>query len=154
MVRYQEIKGKYGHAVFRGFRLEAIKKWLELQLQYEPMLVEADRMLIPKLKRIKDKKWLADIHSLPCLITKQQTNIVAHHLLRSPSRLGMGGKSGDNHIVPLTDKMHKALHNHGNETEFFKLHNIEDAVEISEELFRNKNDIDACFAIIYMAGEE
>ena len=111
-------------------------------------------MLIPKLKRIKDKKWLADIHKLPCLITKKEEDVVAHHLLRSPSRLGMGGKSGDNHIVPLTDTMHKALHNHGNETEFFALHDIEDVVEIAEELYHNRDNIDVCFAIIYMAGEE
>tara|TARA_R100001082_G_scaffold76742_1_gene44662 strand:- start:2094 stop:2429 length:336 start_codon:yes stop_codon:yes gene_type:complete len=111
-------------------------------------------MLIPKIKRIKDKKWLADIHTLPCLITKKEQDVVAHHLLRSPSRLGMGGKSGDNHIVPLTDEMHKQLHAYGNETEFFELHNIEDVVGIAEELYRNRNNIDVCFAIIYMAGEE
>jgi hypothetical protein len=110
-------------------------------------------MLIPKINRIKDKKWLAAIHELPCLITKQQTNIVAHHLLRSPSRLGMGGRSGDNHVVPLTDKMHKALHNHGDETDFFESHDIQDVVEIAEELYHNKNNIHECIKIILMVGE-
>ena len=111
-------------------------------------------MLIPKIKRIKDKKWLTNIHNLPCLVTKQEENIVAHHLLRSPSRLGIGGKSGDNHIVPLTDQTHKELHNMGNEEKFFALHNIFNVVDIAEQLYENRNNINECISIIYIAGEE
>jgi hypothetical protein len=60
----------------------------------------------------------------------------------------MGGKSGDNHIVPLTDSMHKALHNFGDETKFFENYGIENVVEIAEELYYNKNDLLACEQII------
>ena len=97
---------------------------------------------------IRDKKWLKDVHRLPCVCTNQQIGIVAHHLLRCSSRIGLSGKSGDQHILPMTDAKHKELHNMGDEIKFFKKHGIKDPVALAEKLYENRKCLNSCIIAI------
>ena len=96
---------------------------------------------------IRDRKWVRKAHRLPCVCTNQQSEIVVHHLLRSPSRRGYR-RSGDNHILPMTDAKHKELHNRGNETKFFVKHGIKDPVGLAEKLYKNRDNLNACIIAI------
>tara|TARA_R110000764_G_scaffold240086_1_gene342184 strand:- start:159 stop:500 length:342 start_codon:yes stop_codon:yes gene_type:complete len=97
---------------------------------------------------IRDKKWLSDCHNLPCVCTNQQTAIVTHHLLRCPSRRGFR-RSGDNHILPMTDAKHKELHNMGDEKKFFEDHGVSDPVGLAEKLYANRHCLNSCIIAIH-----
>lgn len=57
-------------------------------------------------KAIRDKKYLAFVHELPCLVTGA-SEVEAHHLI---SARGGWGRRGDNWVVPLSPDMHRELH--------------------------------------------
>lgn len=74
----------------------------------------------------KDKKHLAWVRTLPCLICKagyySHTNEVhAHHLMKPYDGFrGMSLKANDRNVIPLCSKHHSLLHTkYGNEFHFF-----------------------------------
>ena len=96
---------------------------------------------------IRDRKWVRKAHRLPCVCTNQQSEIVVHHLLRSHSRRGYR-RSGDNHILPMTDAKHKELHHMGDETKFFAEHGIKDPVGLAEKIYGKRDSLNACIIAI------
>tara|TARA_Y100001938_G_C8023272_1_gene396539 strand:+ start:329 stop:661 length:333 start_codon:yes stop_codon:yes gene_type:complete len=83
-------------------------------------------------KLYKNKAHLAWVHDLGCCLRNAKVadalrpscmgEIQAHHLLKpwNGSR-GMAMKASDKNVIPLCFAHHQALHNRGNELEFFRL---------------------------------
>ena len=103
---------------------------------------------VPKApKRIVDKAHSDFLHTLPCCLTGTRQQIIQHHILRAPSR--KGGRAGDNHSLPMSDVLHKILHDkEGNELRFFAKYGIKDPVRLAERLYENTGDYAACIQIL------
>ena len=100
-------------------------------------------------KALRSKPHSRFIHELPCCLSGSMQNIIQHHLLRCPSR---AGRSGDQHSVPMTDSLHKELHdNWGDERAFFAAFDIYDPVSLAVELFANTGNFDKCLEILESA---
>jgi hypothetical protein len=103
--------------------------------------------------RIRNKRHLAFLHELPCVCTGAMQPIVAHHLLRCESRLGMGGKAGDQHTIPLLHSVHVALHHNGDETSFLAGYGIDAPECLANLLYENTGNFNTCIEIIQNARE-
>lgn len=79
--------------------------------------------------------------------------IVAHHLLRCSSRLGMSGKAGDQHMIPLSHAIHVALHGNGDETAFLASYGIHNAEALAEALHANTGNHVVCIQLINEARQ-
>lgn len=84
-----------------------------------------------KSPRFRSRAYLAYVASLGCCICGQPG--IGHHLLRGASH-GMGLKAGDDHVIPLCDLHHRALHLNGNETRYLDAHGI-DGPELARTIF-------------------
>lgn len=89
-------------------------------------------MLIPKSKKIKNKRHLEYVARQRCCLTFTSEdwcrgNVQAHHLLKPyEGKRGMGMRSSDNNVVPLCYYHHAQLHDQkGDEDSFWRLHNKE-----------------------------
>ena len=103
-------------------------------------------------KRIVDKDHVSFLHDLECCLSGVRSQIIVHHLLRCPSR--QGKRSGDNHTVPMTDALHKRLHDiEGDELAIFARYGINDPVALAEALYANTGDHSKCIQIIQEARE-
>jgi len=89
-----------------------------------------------KKPRIKDIKYLDFVATLPCMIYGIEDGTVSgHHLLKTGMR-GIGLKSPDDYVVPLSYEAHHYLHNSGlNEDDFFSENGITNQVEIAQALY-------------------
>jgi hypothetical protein len=63
------------------------------------------------IQRVKSKKYLDYVRSLPCVITGQE-GVHAHHLI-GHGEGGMGLKSSDLLAFPLSSELHDELHRYG-----------------------------------------
>jgi len=89
------------------------------------------KMLIPKAKKIKNKKHLIFVSNQRCCLTTVSAdwcngNVQAHHLLKPYSgKRGMGMKASDNNVVPLCYGHHAELHDkNGDEDSFWTTYNL------------------------------
>lgn len=99
-------------------------------------------------KPLRSKAPLQFLHELPCICTGAMQPIVAHHLLRCPSRRGQY-KAGDQHTVPLLHSVHVSLHDDwGDELAFFASYGITDPVEIANGLWANTGNHAVCIELI------
>ena len=86
-------------------------------------------MLIPKSKKaIKDRKHLAFVASLPCVICGQ-LGVQIHHLIGNygpdgPVR-GWGMRAGDDFTIAMCERHHRLLHADGNEKRYLEAHGID-----------------------------
>jgi len=83
-------------------------------------------MLIPKTKKIRNKRLLQFVAEHPCALNLLSDDwckgvIQAHHLLKPyDGNRGMGMKSGDNNSIPLCQYHHMLVHDiKGNEDQFW-----------------------------------
>ena len=83
-------------------------------------------------KLYKNKAHLAWVHDLGCCLRNAEIAdairpicngvIQAHHLLKPWNGFrGIGMKASDKNVIPLCFAHHQALHNRGNEFDFFRL---------------------------------
>lgn len=63
------------------------------------------------IPRVKSKKYLDFVRSMPCAITGKE-QVEAHHLI-GHGQGGMGLKSSDLLAFPLCPELHRELHDHG-----------------------------------------
>ena len=112
-------------------------------------------LMFPKqAPAIKDAKHTGFIHELVCVICGNP-EVQQHHLLRGRTRRGQY-RAGDNESLPMCARHHNvgpdALHEmikHGiDEPEFFALHGIKDYVGLSDAIYVNSGDYEACMALI------
>jgi len=87
--------------------------------------------MIPKTKKIKNKKHLIFVSNQTCCLTSVSAdwcngNVQAHHLLKPYSgKRGMGMKASDNNVVPLCYSHHAELHDkNGDEDSFWTTYNL------------------------------
>lgn len=85
---------------------------------------------------------LAMVRDLTCCVCGSGLNIHAHHLLRAdPNSRGMGMKNADRWAIPLCQRDHDALHQHGGEEEFLMEHGI-DGRALAAALWAERGDVD------------
>jgi len=87
--------------------------------------------MIPKTKKIKNKKHLIFVSNQKCCLTSIAAdwcngNVQAHHLLKPYSgKRGMGMKASDNNAVPLCYSHHAELHDkNGDEDSFWTTYDL------------------------------
>ena len=73
---------------------------------------------ITKTRRIRNKDHLRYVASQPCLICRRKPSEAHHIRYAEPTAIGM--KVGDNWTVPLCPVHHRALHDHGNEEDWWR----------------------------------
>ena len=70
---------------------------------------------------IRDKKWLLHLRDEPCIFSSQLGNdnqsVVAHHIGGG----GMGMKASDDLSLPMLQKHHTQVHQHGEASTYRKL---------------------------------
>ena len=94
--------------------------------------IDKSELVIGSPKRIRAPEHLKWVATLPCLICQRQPSD-AHHLKRvQPNALGR--KPGDQWVVPLCRIHHRALHDAGDETRWWRDKNI-DAGEAAQKLW-------------------
>jgi hypothetical protein len=72
--------------------------------------------------KIRCKKHLKHVASLPCLVCEEwNETVVPHHLLRFGGK-GVGTKACDSLTVPLCHAHHSELHRMGDELAFFDMY--------------------------------
>lgn len=64
-------------------------------------------LLLPKLKPIRDRRYLDFLKTQPCLFTGERETEPAHI-----GTLGKGIKSGDDEAIPLSWRLHRLGHQH------------------------------------------
>jgi len=85
-----------------------------------------------KIARIREPRYLADLHDCPCCIPGcQRGPIHAHHLTCAPEPKARGLKASDRYCLPLCVYHHSALHADGNERRWWGLWGI-DASELCQ----------------------
>lgn len=73
-----------------------------------------------KSKRLRDKKYLAHVRQLGCLVCRTPWCGDAHHITYAePNALSL--KVGDNWVVPLCRNCHFDLHMKGDERKFWDI---------------------------------
>ena len=86
--------------------------------------IDKSELTIASPKRIRAPGHLKWVATLPCLICQRQPSD-AHHLKRvQPNALGR--KPGDQWVVPLCRIHHRALHDAGDETRWWKNNDIDE----------------------------
>lgn len=104
-----------------------------------------------KNPRIHNKKHLAWIRTLPCILTGRP-NVDAAHIRFSDAAYGkinpgVGAKPHDFWTLPLSRDMHDAQHRM-NERKFWQYHGIDDPLKIALALYVNTGDDEAAAAIL------
>lgn len=92
-------------------------------------------MSFPKAKPYRNKKYLAWIRSLNCVVSGRPAEM-AHHVIACGFGGGMGTKIGDNYAIPLTAELHQLLHH--DPLEWEKVHgkqvdHLDRIVELAKE---------------------
>ena len=89
-------------------------------------------MLIPKSKKIRNRKFLEFVANHPCSLNLLSDDwcrggVQAHHLLKPyDGNRGMGMKSGDNNSIPLCQYHHMLLHDiKGGEDSFWESYGLD-----------------------------
>tara|TARA_B100000073_G_scaffold299885_2_gene266019 strand:+ start:17256 stop:17558 length:303 start_codon:yes stop_codon:yes gene_type:complete len=91
-----------------------------------------------KEKKVRSKKHLDRVRSLPCLVCFHPPRSHAHHIQFSEER-GFGQKVGDQYTVPLCGMCHHKLHTcRDGERLFWVLEGV-DALKEAEHLWRETN---------------
>lgn len=92
---------------------------------------------------------LANVRDLPCCICGSDHGVQAHHLLRAePGSRGMGMKNADRWAIPLCQRDHDALHQHGGEEEFLMEHGV-DGRAVASALWSERGDIEAMRRVMF-----
>ena len=86
--------------------------------------IDKSELTIASPKRIRAPEHLKWVATLPCLICQRQPSD-AHHLKRVQPN-AMGRKPGDQWVVPLCRIHHRALHDAGDETRWWKNNDIDE----------------------------
>lgn len=86
--------------------MDACLSWNELKAKNTGL-----KMLIPKNKPVRCKKYLAKVRELPCVITGNY-GVEVHHI-KAEGVGGMGMKASDYYSFPLSPELHRELHDHG-----------------------------------------
>lgn len=98
-------------------------------------------------------RHLALVRLLPCLITGRPGPNDPHHIKSGPAKdeRGVGLKSTDRWVVPLTREMHNAVEDLGSrrEEEWFRAHGIEDVVAVAQDLWAARLDFERMLAIVW-----
>jgi hypothetical protein len=100
----------------------------------------------------KSPTWRAWIRTLPCCLCLDVTTVECAHVRYAEPRVGkpitgMGTKSGDDFVVPLCGRHHRAQHDFGNEREWWEALGI-DPVYLALALKYVGQDPDKAFHII------
>lgn len=99
-----------------------------------------------KTPRIRDKKHLKFISTLPCVVSGKG-EVQAAHI--STGRNSMGMKSGDNRTLPLNWEVHARQHWLGRESFFWEQYGgVDAAISLAERLYENTGDTDKCLELI------
>ena len=77
-----------------------------------------------KTPKIRSKKHREYVSQRASILSGARAE-VAHHLLRVDAIKGMGTKSCDRWVVPMTHAEHDALHKAGDEVAFFARHGLD-----------------------------
>lgn len=104
--------------------------------------------------RIVDKKHVAFLHQLPCVLCGA-LEVHVHHLRRASSRRGQY-KSGDDACLPLCPLHHnmgdQSLHGQEGEgvkeAQYFRLHGLADPYGLAPALYEHSGDYVACVRLI------
>jgi DNA recombination protein Rad52 len=100
--------------------------------------IDKSRLALPAPKRIRAPEHLKRVASLGCAVC-QRIPADAHHLKRvQPNALAK--KPGDQWVVPLCRLHHRALHDAGDETQWWQARKI-DPVALAEELWARSRRI-------------
>ena len=94
--------------------------------------IDKSVLTIGSPKRIRAPEYLKWVASLPCLVCQRRPSD-AHHLKRVQPN-AMGRKPGDQWVVPLCRIHHRALHDAGDETQWWANNKI-NATGIAQELW-------------------
>ncbi|MDB5411571.1 MAG: hypothetical protein JWL84_6483, partial [Rhodospirillales bacterium] len=114
-------------------------------LQLEPLPIPAPP------RRLRDATHLRFVATLPCIVCGR-TPSHAHHLLFAQPR-AMGRKVSDEWTVPLCLLHHRALHDRGNEGQWWKEQRIDAIVEAEVLWERSRNDREGRGEKSRIAGE-
>ena len=93
-----------------------------------------------KQKRIRNKKHLKLIASLPCCVSGVSNQTQACHIRHRCYSMGM--KPGDNKTIPLWWGEHLRQHEVGEKIFWSEYGGIEKALELAEELYKVSGDDD------------
>lgn len=86
----------------------------------------------PSPRRLRDKAHLKSVANLPCVVCGRSPSH-AHHIRYAQPR-ALGKKVSDEWVVPLCSLHHRALHDVGDEREWWTTHKL-DPVEIAKDLW-------------------
>lgn len=103
--------------------------------------------VVPKNKPIRDKKHLAWIRNLPCVITNKSPCDPAH--IRISGNGGMGVKPDDSRVVPLTHGLHNEQHRVGEVTFWYEYGGHERAAVLARQLYEVSGDNIAGMRLIF-----
>lgn len=106
-------------------------------------------MLIPKPSKIRDKKHLAFLRTLPCVRYGSSPSQAAHIRIGTDGATGM--KPSDSYCVPLSHIAHSDQHKWGELTFWSGQMGVEWAVELAQQLYKNSGDRAECVRLISRA---
>ena len=114
------------------------KFWTKQTLSpVNPEAIDKSQLALPAPKRIRAPEHLKWVGSLGCTVC-QRHPADAHHLKRVQPN-AMARKPGDQWVVPLCRLHHRALHDAGNETQWWQSQNI-DPVTLAEALWAKSRE--------------
>lgn len=122
-----------------AYQIRYTKFWTKQTLSpVNPEAIDKSRLALPTPKRIRAPEHLKWVGSLGCTVC-QRNPADAHHLKRvQPNALAR--KPGDQWVVPLCRLHHRALHDAGNETQWWDRQKI-DPVALAEELWAESSGL-------------
>ena len=91
-----------------------------------------------KTPKVKNKKHLRFVASLPCVICRR-TDVQAAHI-RSGNGAGVGMKSGDDCTIPLCITCHRKQHESNERTWWEAYGGIEKATALAKTLYAHTGD--------------
>ncbi len=97
--------------------------------------IDKSLLALPAPKRIRAPEHLKLVEQMPCLICQRQPSD-AHHLKHAQPR-AMASKPGDQWVVPLCRIHHRALHDAGNEADWWETQNM-DAIKLAKEIWEGR----------------
>jgi len=100
-----------------------------------PKAVDKSALDLAEPRRVRDKDHLKFVASLPCVVCAR-TPAQAHHVRHAQPR-AMGSKAGDEWTVPLCNIHHRALHDAGDEEDWWSGFDIDPLGE-AEKLWKTR----------------
>ena len=102
--------------------------------------------MLTKHKPIRDRKHLAWIRALPCLVCGR-TPCDPHHI-RYGSNSGVGTKPGDDFTIPLCHTHHRELHDKGELRYLYDYGGYEKARTLAKKLYEVTGDTERALELI------